>query len=97
MAEEASLVFRLRKIDETRNNSPLIILFKKTCKYINYAGHLLILASTVTGCVSMSAFASLVCVLVGITSFEVGIKMCAITARIKKNISPLSRKREKSW
>ena len=53
MAEEASLAFRLRKIDETRNNSVLIIVFKKTCKYINYAEHLLILASTVTGCVSM--------------------------------------------
>ena len=32
--------------------------YKKTCKYLNYAEHLLILASTVTGCVSISAFAS---------------------------------------
>ena len=32
--------------------------FKKTCKYLNYVEHLLILASTVTSCVSISAFSS---------------------------------------
>ena len=42
------------------------------------------LVSTVTGCVSVSAFASLVCVPVGISSFAVGIKICTITAGIKK-------------
>ena len=30
------------------------------CKILNYTEHLLILASTITGCVSMSVFASLV-------------------------------------
>ena len=29
---------------------------KKTCKYLNYVEDLLILASTVVGCVSISAF-----------------------------------------
>ena len=53
---------------------------KKTCKYLNYVEHLLILVSTVSGCVSISAFASLVCVPVSITSSVVGIKICAITA-----------------
>ena len=42
-----------------------------------------ILVSTVTVCVSVSAFASLVCVPVGITSFAVGIKICAMTEGIK--------------
>ena len=45
---------------------------------------MLILSSTVTGCVSISAFASLVCVPVGITSSAVEIKNCAITAGIKE-------------
>ena len=45
----------------------------KTCKYLNYVGNLLILVSTVTGCVSISILASLVCVPVGITSSAVGI------------------------
>ena len=58
--------------------------YKKTFKYLNYVGNLLILVSVVTGCVSISAFASLVCVPVGIASSVVGIKICAITAGIKK-------------
>ena len=58
--------------------------YKKTCKCLNYVEHLLILASTVTGCVSISAFASLVCFSVGITSFAVGLKICTITVGIKK-------------
>ena len=57
---------------------------KKTCKYLNYIKHLLILASTINGCVLISAFASLVCVPVGITSSAVGLKICAITAGSKK-------------
>ena len=66
MVEEASLEIRLRKIDKTRNyllddikhNDLMSEKYKKTCKYLHYVEHLLILASTVTGCVSISAFAS---------------------------------------
>ena len=73
MTEKASLVFRLRKIDETRNdlleeikhNDLMSEKYKKTCKYLNYVEHLLILASTITGCVSISAFATLDCLPVG--------------------------------
>ena len=43
-----------------------------------------ILASKITRCVSISAAASLGCAPVGITSFALGIKLCAITARIKQ-------------
>ena len=53
--------------------------YKKTCKYLNYVEHLLIF-----GCVSISSFASLICVSVGITSIAVELKVCAITAAIKK-------------
>ena len=42
---------------------------KETCKYLTYVGHLLILASTVTGCILNYAFTSLVAVLVGITIY----------------------------
>ena len=48
--------------------------YKTPCKYLNYVDNLLILVSTVTGCVSISVFASLVCVTVGITSSAVGLK-----------------------
>ena len=69
--------------------------YKKTCKYSNYVELLLILVSTVTGCVSVSAFASLVRVPVGITSSAVGIKICAIAAGIKKYKSSIKKKKEK--
>ena len=103
MVEEASLEFRLRKLDETRNyllderkhNDLISDKYKKTCKYLNYVEHLLILSSTVTGCVSISAFASLVCLPVGITSSAVGISICAIIAGIKKYKSISKKKKKK--
>ena len=59
MAEKANLAFRLRKINETRNdlleeikhNDLICEKYKRTCKYLNYVEHLLILVSIVTGCV----------------------------------------------
>ena len=58
--------------------------YDKTCKNLNYVEHLLIQASKVTGCFSMSTFASLVAFPVGITSSSIGIKICVITAGIEK-------------
>ena len=65
MAEEASLEFRLRTTDETRNylldeikhNDLMSGKYKKIFNYLNYVECLLMLVSTVTGCVSISAFA----------------------------------------
>ena len=90
-----------RKIDETRNylldeikhNDLMSKKYKKKCNYLNYVEHLLILVSTVTGCVSISAFASLVAIPVAIMSFAVGISICAITAGIKKYISIIKKKK----
>ena len=69
--------------------------YKKTCKYLNYVENLLILAATATGCVSVSAFASLICVPVGITSSAVGINICAIIAGIKKYKSIIKKSKKK--
>ena len=60
--------FRLKEIDEKRNhfiketnqNELKLKKHKKVSKILNYTKHLLILASKDTGCVSISAFASLV-------------------------------------
>ena len=68
---------------------------QKTRKYSNYVEHLLILASTITGCVSISAFASLVHVPVGNRSSAIEIKVCAITAGIKKYKSIIKKKKKK--
>ena len=56
---------------------------------------MLILVSAVTGYVSISVFASLVYAPVGITSSAVGIKICAITAGIKKYKSIIKKKKKK--
>ena len=66
---------------------------KKTCKYLNYIEHLFILASTVTGCVLISLFASLVAIPVGITSSLLGLETCAITTGIKKYKSVIKKKK----
>ena len=49
--------------------------YKKTSKYLNYVENLLNLVSKATSCVSISGFASLVAIPVGITSSSVGKKM----------------------
>ena len=103
MVEEASIEFRLRKIvekrsyllDEIKHKDLMGKEYKKTCKYIDYVENLLILASAVAGCVSINAFASLVCVPVGITSSAVGIGICAITAGIEKYKSIIKKKKKK--
>ena len=56
---------------------------KKVCRILYYFEHFLIFASTISGCVSICTFDSLVGVPVGIASFTVGLKICAIIARIK--------------
>ena len=56
---------------------------------------MLILVSTVTGCLTISAFASLVCVPVGITSSVVGIKICTIAAWMKNYKSVIKKKKKK--
>ena len=55
--------------------------------------NLLTSVSTVTGCVYISAFAPLVVIHVGITTSEAGIKLCAITAGIKKYKLIIKKKR----
>ena len=58
---------------------------------MNHIEHLLILAS---GCVSISAFASAVGILVGITSSAVGLKICVITDGTRTFKSRTKKKRK---
>ena len=64
---------------------------------MNYVEPLLILASTFTGCVSVSVFASVFGILVGITSSVVGLKICVITTGIKKYKGIVKEKKKKTW
>ena len=62
---------------------------------LNYIDHLLIVTSTIIGCVSISAFASLVGITVRITGSAIGLKIRAITAGIKKYKSMFKKKKKK--
>ena len=104
MAEEnISQEFRLKNIDESRNylieeiNRYKLMSKRhaKVCTTLNYIERFLILRSTITGCVSISAFASLVGIPIGVTSSAIGLKICAITAAIKKYMS-IIKKRKRS-
>ena len=62
---------------------------------MKYIEHLLVLIYTVTGCVSIFSFASLVEIPIGITSFAIGLKICVITTGIKKYKSIIKKKKKK--
>ena len=65
----------------------------KVCRTLIYNEHFLISFSTIVGCVSISAIASLVGITKGITSSAIGLKICAITAAIKKYKSIIKKKK----
>ena len=90
--ENVSQEFRLKSIDETKNY--LIEKSKKNYRVLNYIKHLLILISTVTGCVTISSFASLVGIPMGITSSAIELKICLKTTGIKKYKSIIKKKKK---
>ena len=59
---------------------------KKVCTALNYVEHFLISDSTITGCISISDFVSLLVKPVGITSSAIRLKICTTSVEIK-NIS----------
>ena len=68
---------------------------KKVCTTLNYIEHFLILASAIAGCISISAFVSLLGIPIGITSSVVGLKICAVTAGIQMYKSIVKKKKKK--
>ena len=57
---------------------------KKICTTRNCIEYVLILSSTITGCILIYTFPFLRVIPIGITSSAIGLKICAITAGIKK-------------
>ena len=68
---------------------------KKVCEIRNYIEYFLILAYTITGCISISAFVSLLDIPIRITSSATVLKICAITAGIKRYKSIIKKKKKK--
>ena len=98
-----SLEFRLKNIDQTKNyfleeikkNELMSRKRKKVCTTPNYIQYFFVLASTITGCVLISAFASWLGISVGITSFAIGLRICAIAGGIKRYKSKIKKKKKK--
>ena len=82
----------MKDIDKTRNyfvkeinqNELTSKKHNKVCRVLNYIEYLLILISTVTGFFSIFSFTSLVGIPISITNSAIGLKICVITAGIKK-------------
>ena len=71
---------------------------KKVCKVWNYIKHSFIIISTITGCVSISAFAFLVRISIGIASSAIWVKICVITTGIRKyKLKKKKKKEEARW
>ena len=68
---------------------------KRVSTTLNYIEHFFILTSTVTGCISISAFASLIGIPLGIASSVIGLKICAIAAWIKNQKSIIKKNKNK--
>ena len=68
---------------------------KKFLGVFNYIDHLLIVISTITGCVSISGFTSLSGIPIAITSSAIGLKICAITAGTKRSKSITKKEKKK--
>ena len=68
--ENVKQEFRLKRLDEIRNNlieeinrnELMSKKHKKVCRVLNFIDHSLIVTSTITGCVSISTFTSLVAI-----------------------------------
>ena len=73
-----------QEIKFLKKNELMSKKYKKVCTSLNYIEHFLILISTIIVCIWISSFTSLVGIPIGVTSSAMGLKICAITAGIKK-------------
>ena len=101
--ENINQEFRVKKVDEIRyylteeidRNELMSKKHKNVCRVLNYIEHSLIVISTITGCVSISVFASFFGISIGIASSKLVLKICVITAGIKKYRSIIKKKKKK--
>ena len=68
---------------------------KNVCATLNHIEHFLILASSITGCISISGRFSLISIPIGITRSSIGLKICVIGAGIDKYKSIIKKKKKK--
>ena len=76
--------YSIKQLDQ---NETMSKKHKTVCWVLNYIENLLILIATLTGSVSISAFASLVFIPIGITSSAIGLNFCVVRIKEYKSIS----------
>ena len=69
---------------------------KKVCVTLKYIEHFIISDFVVTGYISISDFDFLLGIPIGITNSTTGLKVCAITAGIKKHVPIVKKKEEQT-
>ena len=95
--------FTLKNIDERKNyfleeielKEFMSRNHKKIGTTLSHIEYIFIFASAITGCISISAFASLFSIPIGITSSAVGLNVWAITAGVKKYKWIIKKKKKK--
>ena len=87
--------FKKKYEKRKQQNESMSRKHNQVCTTLNYIEHFLILASTVTGYISISAFASLIGIPLEITSSATGLNICAITAGIKNYESVIKKNKKK--
>ena len=101
--ENISQKFRLKDIHESKHyfveemekNKLMIKMQKKIFTILNCTGQFLILVYAVTGCISISTFASLLGIPMEIDRSATRLKVCSITAEVKKYMSIIKKKIKK--
>ena len=68
---------------------------EKVCTTLSYTKHFLILPSAITGCISISAFTSLLGLPIGSISSAIGLKLYVVAAGIKKYKPIINKKKKK--
>ena len=102
--DNTSQEFLLKNIDKRRNysveeieqNELISRKHIKVCTTLNYIEDFLILASANSRCISISDFASLLGIPIGITRSAIWLKICAIAAGIGKYKSIINKKKKET-
>ena len=89
------IIYFKKKYEKKQQNELMSRKHKQVCTTLNYVEHFLILASKITGYISISAFASLIGIPLGITRSAIGLNICAITAGIKNYKSVIKKNKKK--
>ena len=71
-------------LEEIQQNKMISRKHNKFCITLKHIEHFLILASTITGCISISAFAPFLVISIAFTGYATALKICAIASGSKQ-------------